>query len=144
MKNIDKKKIIKIILIIVILLGISYAGFRIYNYYSNRKEIPNTITLYKEVDDFQFMDANMFYNPEEKISYFDVVVRNTGSKNYDNIAGIKVKFLNKYGKEINYMLYAMEEPVFYGNTTIMVSLFKEVKINFSDVYELDYEILYKD
>lgn len=134
----DKK--LKIFIIVFGILIIGAVVFLIIN--SRSSDVDPFTAEYREdtyVDDFVFMNANLFKANDDNY-VFTVVVLNNSDKDYD-IGSIEVNFYNTKDKKIGSMLYVMEEDMFYHGSTIQIALSKN--INLRSANGIKYKINYK-
>lgn len=133
-------KKLKIFIIVFGILIIDAVVFLIIN--SRGGDVDPFTAEYREdtyVDDFVFMNANLF-KANDGNYVFTVAVLNNSDKDYD-IDSIEVNFYNTKDKKIGSMLYVMEEDIFYHDSTIQVALSKN--INLRSANDIKYKINYK-
>lgn len=133
-------KKLKIFIIVFSILIIGLVVFLIIN--SRSSDVDPFTAEYREdtyVDDFVFMNANLF-KANDGNYVFTVVVLNNSDKDYD-IDSIEVNFYNTKDKKIGSMLYVMEEDMFYNGSTIQIALSKN--INLRSANSIKYKINYK-
>lgn len=129
--------------IFIIVFGILIIGAVVFLIINSRSSDVDPFTAeYREdtyVDDFVFMNANLF-KANDGNYVFTVAVLNNSDKDYD-IDSIEVNFYNTKDKKIGSMLYVMEEDIFYHDSTIQVALSKN--INLRSANDIKYKINYK-
>ncbi len=129
--------------IFIIVFGILIIGAVVFLIINSRSGDVDPFTAeYREdtyVDDFVFMNANLF-KANDGNYVFTVAVLNNSDKDYD-IDSIEVNFYNTKDKKIGSMLYVMEEDIFYHDSTIQVALSKN--INLRSANDIKYKINYK-